>query len=173
MNDKLSLIFARRSVRRYTNRDVPEDMVRDILEAAMAAPSAVAKDPWRIVVVRDGDRLARIAEGLPNGKMLASAPVGFVVCGDTSAAHDNQLSYLLQDCSAAIENTLLAVSALGLGACWLGVHPRQERVAHLRNVLGLPEDVIPVSAIAIGWPEGTAPPARTRFDESKVHFERW
>ncbi len=173
MNDELAILFARRSVRRYADRDVSEDIVRDILEAAMAAPSAVAKDPWRIIVVRDKDTLARIAEGLPNGKMLASAGVGLVVCGDLSAAHDNQLSYMLQDCSAAIENALLATAALGLGACWLGVHPREDRVAHLRTVLGIPEGVIPVSAIAIGWPDGPTPPARTRFDAGKVHLERW
>jgi len=173
MNDKLAIIFARRSVRRYADREVPDEMVQDILDAAMAAPSAVAKDPWRIVVIRDKSTLAKIAEGLPNGKMLGSAAVGFVICGDLSAAHDNQLSYMLQDCSAAIENTLLAAGALGLGACWLGVHPREERVWHLREVLGIPHEVIPVSAIAIGWPDGPLPSARTRFDADKVHLERW
>jgi nitroreductase len=173
MNDKLAILFARRSVRRYADREVSEDMVRDILDAAMAAPSAVAKDPWRMIVVRDGSMLARIAEGLPNGRMLASAGVGLVVCGDLDAAHDNQLSYMLQDCSAAIENALIAAAALGLGACWLGVHPREDRVAHLRDVLGIPDGVIPVCAIAIGWPDGPLPPARTRFDASKVHLNRW
>jgi nitroreductase len=104
--------------------------------------------------------------------MLAEAPVGFVVCGDLDAAHDRQLSYLLQDCSAAIENLLLAASALGLGACWLGVHPREERVAHIRGLFGLPESILPVSAIAVGWPARELP-ARTRYDEASVHRETW
>ena len=128
MNPRLNDLFARRSVRVYRQQDVADDLVRDLLEAAMAAPSAVAKDPWAFVVVRNRDMLAKIAAGLPNGTMLRDAALGIVVCGDLQRAHDRQLSYLLQDCSAAIENLLLAASALGLGACWLGVHPREERV---------------------------------------------
>jgi nitroreductase len=104
--------------------------------------------------------------------MLADAPVGIVICGDIQRAHDGQLSYLLQDCSAAIENLLLAASTLGLGACWLGVHPRDERVAHIRSLLHVPEGIIPISAIAIGWPAETPRP-RTRFRDSAVHYETW
>lgn len=172
MNERLRWIFARRSIRVYEDRPVPDDLVRDLLEAAMAAPSAVAKDPWRFVVVRTRETLRAIAAGLPNGKMLAHAAVGIAVCGDLTAAHDRQLSYLLQDSSAAIENLLLAASALGLGACWLGVHPREDRMALVRKALGLPADVVPVSVVAVGWPAEEKEP-RTRYDESKVHRERW
>ena len=120
MNPELSTLFSRRSVRLYASRDVDERLVRDMLEAAMAAPSAVAKDPWDFVVVRDRAMLAGIAQGLPNGQMLREAALGIVVCGDLDRAHDQQLSYLLQDCSAAIENLLLAASTLGLGALLAG-----------------------------------------------------
>jgi nitroreductase len=147
-------------------------MVRDLLEAAMAAPSAVAKDPWEFIVVRNRELLSKIAEGLPNGAMLRDAALGMVVCGDLPRAHDRQLSYLLQDCSAAIENLLLAASALGLGACWLGVHPREERVKHIRSLLSIPDSVIPVAAIAIGWP-AESPEPRTRYREAAVHHETW
>jgi nitroreductase len=112
MNPKLNPLFARRSVRTYQQREVGDDLVRDLLEAAMAAPSAVAKDPWSFIVVRDRDMLSRIAAGLPNGGMLCDAALGIVVCGDLERAHDRQLSYLLQDCSAAIENLLVAASML-------------------------------------------------------------
>jgi len=172
MNPQLNCLFARRSIRHYQSKDVDDALVRDLLEAAMSAPSAVAKDPWDFVVVRRRDMLARIAEILPNGKMLAEAPVGIVVCGDLRRAHDGQLSYLLQDCSAAIENILLAVHQLGLGACWLGVHPREERIAHIRGLLNIPEEVVPVSAIAIGWPVKTKEP-RTRYRDDAVHKETW
>jgi nitroreductase len=70
--------------------------------------------------------------------MLASAPLGFVVCGDLSRANGQAESYLLQDCSACTENLLLALSMLGLGGVWLGVHPREDRIAHLRALFGLP-----------------------------------
>jgi nitroreductase len=172
MNPKLSYLFSRRSVRLYRQQDVPDDLVRDLLEAAMAAPSAVAKDPWAFVVVRNRNMLSKIAEGLPNGTMLRDAALGIVVCGDLQRAHDRQISYLLQDCSAAIENLLLATSALGLGACWLGVHPREERVKHIRSLLNIPDSVIPVSAIAIGWP-AESPEPRTRYREEAVHHETW
>lgn len=172
MNPVLDFIFNRRSVRQYAEKDVSPEMVRDLLEAAMAAPSAVAKDPWEFLVVRDRAKLATIAEALPNGKMLADAAVGIIVCGDLERAHGGELSYMLQDCSAAIENLLLAVQALGLGACWLGVHPRQERVDHIRSVFGLPDSIVPVSAVAIGWPTQTPQP-RTRYDENRIHREEW
>ncbi len=138
----------------------------------MAAPSAVAMDPWRFVVMRRKEMLARIAAELPNGGMLADAAVGIAVCGDLEAAHDRQLSYLLQDCSAAMENLLIAANALGLGACWLGVHPREKRVAALKQILRLPPSVIPVACVALGWP-GEEKEPRTRFRREYVHSETW
>jgi nitroreductase len=147
--------------------------VNDLLAAAMAAPSACAKDPWRFVVVRNRETLNQMADALPNGKaMLEQAPVGIAVCGDLRAAHAGELSYLLQDCSAAIENLLLAAHTLGLGACWLGVHPRPPRIEALTRILRLPEKIIPVSCIAVGWPDETQP-ARTRFKRAYVHDETW
>ncbi len=173
MNDKLKFIFRRRSVRKYVADPVSEQCVQDLLEAAMAAPSACGKDPWHFIVLRNSETLKGVAEGLPNGKMLGTAPLGFVVCGDLRQAHDGQLSYLLQDCSAAIENLLLAASALGLGACWLGVHPREERMRHIQSLLNLPDHVLPVAAIAVGWPAEEPGEPRTRFRDAAVHREKW
>jgi nitroreductase len=168
----MQFIFGRRSVRVYTPEPVSEEAVQLLLQAAMAAPSAVAKDPWRFVVIRQKATLRRIAEALPNGKMLGDAAVGIIVCGDLDAAHDRQLSYLLQDCSAAIENLLLAVHILKLGACWLGIHPRPDRIAHVSQVLGLPTQVVPVAGIAIGHP-GEYKEPRTRYRAESVHYEKW
>jgi len=170
--EKLSFILGRRSIRTYAPGDVSEETITTLLEAAMAAPSAVAKDPWRFVVIRNRQTLAAIAEVLPNGKMLTTAAVGMAVCGDLDLAHDRQLSYLLQDCSAAIENLLLAVHLLGLGACWLGVHPREERVRRIKEILSLPGSVIPVACIAVGYP-GEVKEPRTRYNREYVHFEKW
>jgi nitroreductase len=172
MNRELDFIFSRRSVRVYRRAEVDEDQVRDLLEAAMAAPSAVAKDPWEFVIVRNRSTLARLAGGLPNGQMLADAAAGIVVCGNLQRAHDRQLSYLLQDCAAAIENLLLAAHALGLGACWLGVHPREDRIAHVRALLGVPEQVLPIAIVSLGWP-AESPAPRTRYRADAVHHETW
>jgi len=170
MNPKLQPLFNRRSIRSYTDETIDESIIQDLLEAAMAAPSAVAKDPWHFYVVRDQTTRDKIADALPNGQMLRSAPVGIVIVGDIDKAHDNSLSYMLQDCSAATENLLLAASILELGACWLGVHPREERITILKDIFELPENMIPISAIAIGHPAQTQPP-RTRYREECIHKE--
>jgi nitroreductase len=172
MNPALHPLFARRSVRRYTDQPVTEGQVRDLLEAAMAAPSAAAKDPWHFIVVRDPDMRAKIAAGLTNGRFLADASLGIVVCGDLNRVHAGELSYMLQDLSAAIENLLLAASMLGLGACWLGVHPRTDRVAHLAKLFQLPAHIIPMSVVALGHPSEQHP-ARTRYREAAVHTEQF
>lgn len=168
----LDLILGRRSIRVYRPGAVDDATVKRLLQAAMTAPSAAAKYPWHFVVVREPPTLARLADALPNGSMLAAAALGIAVCGDLELAHDRQLSYLLQDCSAATENLLLAAHALGLGACWLGVHPREERVRRLTAILALPGRVIPVAMIALGWPGETKAPHQTYLPE-RVHSERW
>jgi len=172
LDEKLGLIFERRSIRVYAPGDVSEEQVDKLLAAAMAAPSAAAKYPWRFVVVRNRQMLSGMAAALPHGQMLASAALGIVVCGDLEAAHDRQLSYLLQDCSAAIENLLLAAHILGLGACWLGVHPREERVKAMRQMLALPKTVIPVACISLGHP-GESKEPHAEYDRTSVHFEKW
>jgi nitroreductase len=171
-NDKLQFILGRRSIRIYAPGEVSEAAVTQLLQAAMAAPSAVARDPWRFVVIRKKETLSTLAAALPNGGMLSTASLGIVVCGDLNAAHDRQLSYLLQDCSAAIENLLLCAHALGLGACWLGIHPREDRVQKLKEILQLPASVIPIAGIAIGH-RGEEKEPRTRFNRDYVHWEKW
>jgi len=171
-NDKFQFILGRRSIRVYAPGEVGEAAITQLLQAAMAAPSAVANDPWRFVVIRKKETLAAIAGALPNGGKLATAPLGIVVCGDLDVAHDRQLSYLLQDCAAAIENLLLCAHALGLGACWLGVHPREDRIRKLKAILSLPAAVIPIAGIAIGSP-GEEKEPRTRFNREYVHWEKW
>lgn len=171
-NEQLRFIFGRRSIRTFSPGNLKDPVIHKLLEAAMAAPSAVAKDPWRFVVIRDRATLSRMAEVLSNGQMLTTAAAGIVVCGDLVAAHDRQLSYLLQDCSAAIENLLLCAHVLGLGACWLGVHPREQRIKTVSQILSLPASVLPVACVAIGYPAEQKEP-RTRFSAQYVHFDRW
>jgi nitroreductase len=172
MNPELEWIFSRRSVRKYQDRGIPEAMIRDLLEAGMAAPSAVARDPWHFLVIQKKDILQQLADILPHGQMLRHAPAAFVVVGDINRAHGRLESYMLQDVSAAIENILLAANRLGLGCCWLGVHPRSDRMTGIRKLFDLPEHIIPVSAVALGWP-AEHPEPRTRYKEDRVHLEKW
>jgi nitroreductase len=132
----------------------------------------MTKDPWRFVMVRRPESLQALGAALPGGKMLPTASLAIVVCGDQSAAFEQHISYLLQDCSAAIENLLLAAHGLGLGACWVGVHPSPEAIRSVRELFTIPETVVPVAVIALGQP-GEEPPPRTRFNPDYVHFETW
>nr|WP_321466182.1 nitroreductase family protein [uncultured Desulfobulbus sp.] len=172
MNPELKSLFSRRSIRTYSGEAIAEGLIKDLLEAAMAAPSAMAKNPWHFLVLQSRETIDTLAGCLPNGKMLAGAAAALLVCGDINQAHDKELSFLLQDTSAAIENMLLAASMLGLGACWLGIHPRQERMAAVSKAFNLPENIIPVAGISLGWP-AEEKEARTRFNDIQVHFEQW
>lgn len=163
----IQTIFARRSIRKYTNEPVSEEDVRILLEAAMAAPSANNSQPWHFVVVTDRKTLNALAEAHPYGKMLFQATLSIAVCGDPAAS-----AYWEQDCSAATENLLLAATALGLGAVWLGVHPREDRVAAVRRILNIPDSVVPLCLLSIGHPAERKEP-RTQYDEAKVHREQW
>ena len=171
-NDNLNFLFGRRSIRVYSPGEVSEAAVTKLLEAAMAAPSAMTKDPWRFVVVRDKQTLSKLAALHPGAAMLSSAAMAIVVCGDLEAAFERQISYLLQDCSAAIENLLLAAHAQGLGACWVGIHPGDPLIKRVKELLSLPAAIIPVAAIALGQP-GEQPAPRTRYNADYVHHEKW
>lgn len=171
-SENLDFIFGRRSVRVYSPGEIDPSTVTRLLQAAMAAPSAMAKDPWRFVVVRNEATLKSLAGVLPGGKMLASVPVGIAVCGDQDVALEHHLSFLLQDCAAAIENLLLAAHALGVGSCWVGVHPGEALVRQVKQLLALPGSILPIAIVALGNP-GEALEARTRFNAQYVHLEKW
>ncbi|MCP3965019.1 MAG: nitroreductase family protein [Lentisphaerae bacterium] len=172
MDSKLDFIFKRRSVRKYTNEPVSATQLNSLLEAAMSAPSAVAKDPWRFIIVRDQKNLEAISSFLPNGSFLSSAACAIIICGDINKAHANSLSYMIQDCSAAIENILLAATALNLGACWLGVHPREDRIENITNFCKLPSHIIPIGVISLGHPV-KQPEPRSRYNPKLVIQEKW
>ena len=161
-------IFARRSIRKYTDEPVGEEDVKTLLKAAMAAPSASNRKPWQFVVVTERQTLGALAEAHPHGKMLFEAPLCISVCGDLTEME----RYWVQDCSAATENLLLAVTALGLGAVWLGVYPKEDRVVAVREILGLPETITPLNLVSIGHPAEKRE-ARTQYDGARVHRERW
>ena len=168
----LDFILGRRSVRVYSPGEVSEAAVTQMLEAAAAAPSAMTKDPWRFVVVRDRQMLSKLSSLHPGAAMLSTAAMAIVVCGDLDAAFERNVGYLLQDCSAATENLLLAAHALGLGACWVGVYPGEPVVKRVREWVGLPGTVIPLAVVSIGQPGEQLEP-RTRLNLSHLHREKW
>ncbi len=167
-NELIQTIFARRSIRKYTSKPVSEEHIQTLLKAAMAAPSASNRKPWQFVVVTERGTLDGLAESHPHGKMLSDAPLCISVCGDLTEME----RYWVQDCSAATENLLLAAVALELGAVWLGVYPRDERVRAVRQILALPDHITPLNLISVGHPAEVKQP-RTQFDAARVHRETW
>ena len=168
--DSLKAIFTRRSIRKYTNEPVPDPIIMELLAAAMAAPSAGNEQPWHFIVINDRQILNEIPKFHPYSQMLKEASVAILVCGDVML--EKYTGYWVQDCSAATENILIAVQAKRLGAVWLGIYPIAERVTGMRELLGLPEHVIPFSLVPIGYPAEDKPPA-DRFDEARVHYNKW
>ncbi len=168
--DAMEAILSRRSIRRYTEQAVSEEIIKELLEAAMSAPSAGNEQPWHFVVIRDRDTLSEIPRFHPYSQMLKSAPLAILVCGDKRL--EKYKGYWVQDCSAATQNILLAAQAKGLGAVWLGIYPVEERIIGLRNLLGIPEEVTPLSLISIGYPAEQKPPS-DRYNASRVHHDRW
>jgi nitroreductase len=166
----MDIILSRRSIRRYTDEPVPENLVRELLAAAMSAPSAGNQQPWHFIVIRDRKLLDQITKCHPHSQMLKQASVAICVCG----AEDLQIhkGYWVQDCSAATENILLAAHTKGLGAVWLGVYPREDRVKAIKNILGIPKNVTPLCIVSIGYPAERKEP-ENRYNESRVHYDRW
>ena len=168
--DAMEAILTRRSVRTYTDAPVPEDVTKALLEAAMSAPSAGNQQPWQFVVIDDRDTLNAITGVHPYANMLKHAPLAIVVCGDLARERFN--GFWVQDCSAATQNLLVAARARGLGAVWLGVYPLEDRVTGIRDLIGLPESIIPLAVVSIGYPAMAQGPV-DRYEEERIHRNRW
>jgi nitroreductase len=168
--DAMEAILTRRSVRSYTSAPIPETLLTQLLRAAMNAPSAGNEQPWHFVVIRDRAVLEAITGFHPYATMLRGAAATILVCGDLQL--EKFKGFWVQDCSAATENILIAARALGLGAVWLGLHPLEERVTQMRMLLGIPDHVVPLSLVSLGYPKDEPRPA-DRYQASRVHHDRW
>ncbi|MBN2518637.1 MAG: nitroreductase family protein [Candidatus Altiarchaeota archaeon] len=168
--EALECIKTRRSVRRYQNREVPEELIKIILEVAMSAPSAGNEQAWQFVVITDKKVLSEVSVVSPYAPMARDAGAGILVCGDTNL--EKYEGFWVQDCSAATQNLLLAAHALGLGAVWTGVYPMEDRVEGFKKLLKIPKDVIPFAFVPIGYP-AQKPKADGRFKEDRVHHDGW
>ena len=169
----MNAIYGRRSVRRYSDRPVPDDILHQLIGAAMMAPSAGNQQPWHFITVTDRKKLDATAEVNPNAGMVKRAPAAILVCGDEDL--EMHPGYWIQDCSAAMQNLLLAAHGLGLGAVWTGIWTRDDRVEGFRRLFGLPATVDPLGLVVLGylpegWEEREAP---DRFKEDRIHRESW
>ncbi|MBQ8096504.1 MAG: nitroreductase family protein [Prevotella sp.] len=166
-------IMTRTSIRKFKQQAVEAEKVEAMLRAAMAAPTAVNKQPWHFVVVTDKQVLSELAGQGGRGNMLRNAPLAIVVCGDMSKAMQGKgQEYWIQDTSAATENLLLAAHALGLGAVWTGAYPMDDRYTHIQKVLGMPETVVPLNICIIGYPD-EQPTPKDKWKPENVSYNKF
>ncbi len=160
----------RRSIRKYKAKKVDDNVIEEIIESGMYAPSAVNKQPWHFIVFRNAITIDAINEVHPNSTMLKQASAGILICFDKNLEHDE--GYGPVDCSAATQNMLLASHGLGLGACWIGIYPRQKRIDALHKIFSLPEHVTPFAVISLGYPDELKQKPE-RFRKERIHYEKW
>ena len=166
----LEAIATRRSIRKFTSEAVTEEQLGVMLKAAMAAPSAGNEQPWHFIVMDDKHLLEKASTLSPYAKMAAKSPLSIMVLGDRDL--EKYPGNWMLDCSAAIQNLLLAAHAEGLGAVWCGLWPEEDRVEAYRELVQAPQHAIPLALIVIGHPDQNLQ-AQDRFDTSRVHKNTW
>ena len=166
----LEAINSRRSIRKFIGKTIDEQDLKTILGAGFQAPSAHGLEPREFVVVRDAKIIEKIVQFHGYAKMLPQAGCGIVVCGDKTK--QNVFGFLISDCSASVQNMLLAAHGLGLGAVWCGLYPREHLIEGMTDVLNLPEHIIPVGMVVVGIKDEKKS-AINRYNEDKIHYDRW
>ena len=176
-------ILSRKSVRSYTADTIPAAVMENLLRAAMAAPSGRNIQPWSFVVLSDTSRYDEIFGDNHNMAMFKQSAAIVVLCADTTVVRpprDNPDAPAVQqpsgtwrdDMGAVTENLLLAVEAYGLGACWTACYPYVDRMAPVKQALGLPATVVPYSVVPIGYPAGDEQP-KDKWDPARIHYGKW
>lgn len=170
-NSVINTIFKRRSIRNYIKKEVEKEKIILLLKAAMAAPTAANRQPWEFIVVNDDEKLNKLKCTLREGQY--NAPLAVVVCGNMKLAFRNKDKEIwTQDCSAAIENMLIAAVELGLGSVWIGLYPQMNKCNPVSKVLNIPEHVIPMSIVYFGYPAELKEP-RTQYNEKRVYWQEY
>jgi nitroreductase len=172
MVDVFEAIRGRRSIRAFESREVPEELVERLIEAARWAPSAGNIQPWEFIIVRKQEIKRKLAEAALWQSFIEEAPVVIVVCADEVRSTQGygmrgKTLYCIQDTAAAIQNIHLAAYSMGLGTCWVGAFREDEA----RKVLKTPAGIRPVAIIPVGYPAETPSPRSRRPLRQIVHYE--
>ncbi len=172
MKDTLAVIAQRKSVRHYTRISVANEQIDVLLRAAMAAPSSKNLQGWEFIVLTDREKLDYIGERVATSRMLLTAPVAIVVCGNvTKYSGESQMNWVV-DCAAATENLLLAAESMGLGAVWTAAYPYADRMAVVRAATGIPIEIMPLCVIPLGYPAKDEP-VKDKWHPEKIHYNQW
>ncbi len=161
-------LLKRRSVRKFTQDPVDDEIIEKLLYFAMCAPSACNRKPWEFYVIKDENLLAQAKKVSKFSNH--NAPLAIVVAGNLKRALPLQFSsYWIQDCSSAITHILLEATELGLGSLWCGLHPQKGPTEKMRKLLNADESIVPLGLILLGYP-AESPEERSQYDEKRVHI---
>ena len=166
----MSIVFKRHSVRKFKDERVSDDLIENLLKAGMQAPSSCNAQPWEFIVVSKSEDKEAISKMHKFAKPAAGASHLIITLGNLNEA--KVIGMIEQDLGACNENILLQATHEGLGAVWLGFHPIEDRTLRLKEYLNIPDYCIPFSVICVGWPESEGE-VKIRYDESKVHFDKF
>ena len=159
-------LLKRRSIRKYLDKEVSDEIIEELLHAAMSGPSACNRRPWIFYVIKDQDKLSELRKASRFSNM--NAPLAIVVVGDLSRSLPLQLKdFWIQDCSAATENILLRVTDLGLGSLWCGIYPQKRPVERVKDILGITNSDIPLNIIYIGYGDEEKE-SRDQYEKNRV-----
>ena len=164
-------IATRKSVRTFQDKDVAEDVILRLLEAARLAPSACNQQEWRFVVVREATTRKRLAQAANGQKFVGEAPVVLACCAESDGRvmTCGQLCYPI-DVAIAIDHLTLCAVAEGLGTCWIGAFDE----AQVKDILMIPHEIRVVELLPIGYPEDSSPGEKKRLSLNEiVKYERW
>ena len=172
-NQAINNIMTRVSVRQFTGEKISAEHIDTLLRAAMAAPSAINKQPWAFIVVTDEAIIERLGEELPFSRCSNHHACAIIPCGDLiKAIEGTGRDFWINDVSAATENLLLAAHAMGLGAVWTGLHPNMERAAMVQQMLGMPEHIVPLCIVPVGVP-AEQPEVKDKYHPENIHYNQW
>lgn len=161
-------ILNRRSIRKFTDEKITDDIVDKLLQSAMAAPSACNKRPWEFYVIKNEEMQMKLRQASRYSNMDSSLII--IVAGNDKRSLNHRINdFWIQDCAAAVENMLLSATELGIGSCWCGLFPTVTPVKNVRKILGMEENIIPMALIHFGYPAEDQEP-RTQYDKKRVHF---
>ncbi len=163
-------LLNRRSIRKYKDQKISSQDINTMLKAAMYAPSAMNTQAWHFIVIEDKNILLNTLQSIPYAEMLKQSTAAILVCGDSSIEKNE--SWLLQNCSAVTQNILLSAFGLGIGSCWISIQGMDEIVRNIKHQFKLPEKIVPVSLISLGYPDEVVK-AEERFKEEKIHYNNW
>lgn len=165
----ISAIKKRRSVREYLTQAISEEKLKEILTAAMYAPSANALYPWEIIVIRDPQNKDRLSKVTPWALHAAQADVVLAILGKEKDSDD-----WVEDCSIVAEHMWLEATEQELASCWIQIYGNDNAEKEVRNILGIPPEIRVLCLMPLGYPAvSESEHSEEEFNKKKIKKEKY